>query len=117
MERTLTYTILTTRIMEWLLRLILFLNMSYSTIHMSIILCFRNRDRQRMSKVGEVQATLLRQAAKEEQEERERNRKAGNDANDDSEEVDGEVRGPFIKDVRTEGRRVGPKADIVREVA
>lgn len=51
---------------------------------------FRNRDRQRMSKVGEVQATLLRQAAKEEQEERERNRKAN--ADDDSEEVDGEVR-------------------------
>ena len=44
---------------------------------------FRNRERQR-SKVGEVQATLFRQA----EEEKERNRKAGVA---DSEEVDGEV--------------------------
>ena len=45
---------------------------------------FRNRERQRMSKVGEIQATLFRQA----EEEMERSRKAG-DAQDD--EVDGEV--------------------------
>ena len=43
---------------------------------------FRNRERQR-SKVGEVQATLFRQA----EEEKERNRKTT-----ESDEVDGEVR-------------------------
>ena len=51
-----------------------------------------------MSKVGEVQATLLRQA-KEEEEERERNRKTN--ADDDSEEVDGEVRGSKSRNILT----------------